>query len=80
MKTLIAYDGSENAEKGIDDLSRARLPSEADALAVSVAEVWLSPPPGYEGLDDTFPLQISAGVAARALFGRSSSGPAPSAD
>lgn len=35
MKILIAYDGSESADKGIDDLSRAGLPSEADALVVT---------------------------------------------
>jgi hypothetical protein len=62
MKLLIAYDGSESADKGIDDLSRAGLPSEADALVVSVAEVWLPPPPNDEVLDDTFPLQIPAGL------------------
>ena len=62
MKILIAYDGSESADKGIDNLSRAGLPSEADALVVSVAEVWLPPPQDDEALDDTFPLQIPAGV------------------
>ena len=60
MKILIAYDGSESADKGIDDLSRAGLPVEVDALVVSVAEVWL-PPPRRE-FDDTFPLQIPAGL------------------
>ena len=60
MKILIAYDGSESADKGIDDLSRAGLPVEVDALVVSVAEVWLPPPRGE--FDDTFPLQISAGL------------------
>ena len=60
MKILIAYDGSESADKGIDDLSRAGLPVEVDALVVSVAEVWLPPPRGE--FDDTFPLQIPAGL------------------
>jgi len=60
MKLLIAYDGSESADKGIDDLSRAGLPVEVDALVVSVAEVWL-PPEGGE-FDDTFPIQIPAGL------------------
>ena len=62
MKILIGYDGSESADKGIDDLSRAGLPVEADALVVSVAEVWLPPPPDDEALDDTFPFQIPAGL------------------
>jgi nucleotide-binding universal stress UspA family protein len=61
-KILIAYDGSESADKGIDDLSCAGLPVEADALVVSVAEVWLPPPANDEALDDTFPLQIPAGL------------------
>src|SRR5688572_23564294 len=62
MKILIAYDGSESADKGIDDLSRAGLPIEADVLVVSVAEVWLPPPTHDEVLDDTFPLQIPPGL------------------
>lgn len=43
MKLLITYDGSENAANGIDDLGRAGLPIDAQALVVSVAEVWLPP-------------------------------------
>ena len=62
MKILIAYDGSESVETGIDGLQRAGLPTEADALVVSVAEVWLPPPPNPDGLDDTFPLQIPPGL------------------
>lgn len=62
MRILIAYDGSESANKGIDDLSRAALPMEADVLVVSVAELWLPPPARDEVLDDTFPLQIPAGL------------------
>jgi nucleotide-binding universal stress UspA family protein len=62
MKILIAYDGSESADRGIDDLRRAGLPTEADALVVSVAEVWLPPPAYNKALDDTFPLQIPAGL------------------
>jgi nucleotide-binding universal stress UspA family protein len=62
MKILIAFDGSESADKGIDDLQRAALPMEADALVVSVAEVWLPPPARDEVLDDTFLLQIPPGL------------------
>src|SRR5919112_2384298 len=45
MKILIAYDGSECAEAALDDLQRAGLPDEAEALVVSVTELWLPPPP-----------------------------------
>jgi hypothetical protein len=63
MKILIGYDGSEGADVGIEGLRRAGLPARAvEALVVTVAEVWLPPPPGDEVLDDTFPLQIPEGV------------------
>jgi nucleotide-binding universal stress UspA family protein len=48
MKLLIAYDGSDYSEAALDDLARAGLPREAEALVLSVADVWL--PPG--GADD----------------------------
>ena len=63
MKILIGYDGSEGADVGIEGLRRAGLPpQDVEALVVTVAEVWLPPPPGDEVMDDTFPLQIPEGV------------------
>ena len=63
MKILIGYDGSEGADSGVEGLRRAGLPSrDVEALVVTVAEVWLPPPPGDELPDDTFPLQIPDGV------------------
>jgi len=52
-KILIAYDGSECADAALGDLSRAGLPAKADALVVSVTELWLAPPPpsGYENFE-----------------------------
>ncbi|HLA11385.1 MAG TPA: universal stress protein [Pyrinomonadaceae bacterium] len=44
-KILIAYDGSDCAEAALDDLQRAGLPPDAEALVLSVAEVWLPPAP-----------------------------------
>ena len=41
MKVMIAYDGSQCAVAALDDLRRAGLPREADALVISVAERWL---------------------------------------
>ncbi|HEY7913709.1 MAG TPA: MarC family protein [Blastocatellia bacterium] len=40
---LIGYDGSESADAALDDLRRAGLPRETEALIVSVGEV-LTPP------------------------------------
>jgi len=44
MRILIGYDGSDCAEAALDNLRQAGLPSKADALVLSVAEVWLPPP------------------------------------
>lgn len=44
-KILIGYDGSECADAALDDLSRAGLPPDAETQILSVAEVWLPPPP-----------------------------------
>lgn len=48
MKLLIAYDGSECADAALDGLTRAGLPSDVEARVLSVAEVWLPPPPAFE--------------------------------
>lgn len=45
MKLLIAYDGSESADSALDDLTHAGLPAGGEALVMTVAEVWLPPPP-----------------------------------
>jgi nucleotide-binding universal stress UspA family protein len=45
MKILIGYDGSECADAALDDLKRAGLPANAEAHILSVAEIWLPPPP-----------------------------------
>ena len=45
MKLLIAYDGSDCADAALDDLNQAGLPAEVEAFILSVAEVWLPPPP-----------------------------------
>ena len=45
MRVLIAYDGSQCAESALDDLIHAGLPQKGEALVLTVAEVWLPPPP-----------------------------------
>lgn len=44
MKILIAYDGSECANTALEDLKRAGLPDEVEALVMSTADVFLPPP------------------------------------
>ena len=44
MKILVAYDGSECAEVALDGLKRAGLPAEADALVMSMADVFVPLP------------------------------------
>lgn len=45
MKILIGYDGSECADAALDDLTQAGLPESGEVHIMSVAEVWLPPPP-----------------------------------
>ena len=45
MKVLIAYDGSKCSDAALDDITHAGLPEKGEALVMSVAEVWLPPPP-----------------------------------
>ena len=47
VKILIAHDGSTCADDALNDLPRAGLPREADALIVQVQERWLPPPADY---------------------------------
>jgi nucleotide-binding universal stress UspA family protein len=66
VKVLIAYDGSESADTAIDGLRRAGLPSQAEALVVSVAEVWLPAPEHEASLKDTVASEIPGLERARA--------------
>ena len=45
MKILVGYDGSKCADAALDDLNQAALPPTGEAHILSVAEVWLPPPP-----------------------------------
>lgn len=53
MRVLVAYDGSPCADAALDDLTHAGLPKKGEVLVMSVAEVWLPPPPpsAYEILE-----------------------------
>jgi nucleotide-binding universal stress UspA family protein len=62
MKILIAYDGSDCAEAALDDLQRAGLPAQAEAQIMTVAEVWLLPPPpsSYEIVEEARQVKVPA--------------------
>jgi nucleotide-binding universal stress UspA family protein len=62
MKVLIAYDGSEGAEAALGDLPRAGLGNSVEALILSVAELWLPPPPPSAAVDESFPLYTPPGL------------------
>jgi nucleotide-binding universal stress UspA family protein len=49
MKLLIAYDGSPYGDAALSDLKRAGLPSDAEVLVISVAEVWVVEQPEFHG-------------------------------
>ena len=51
MKLLIGYDGSQCAKAALDDLRRAGLPREAQAIILSVFERWL-PNAGHNNLTE----------------------------
>lgn len=54
MKILIGYDGSECADAALDDLNQAGLPAAVEVYILSIAEVWLPPPPpsAYEIIEE----------------------------
>lgn len=64
MKIVIGYDGSGCAEAALDDLQRAGLPSEAEALVLSVTEVSLPPPPpsSFEIVEQAREVHVAADI------------------
>ena len=62
MKILIGYDGSECADAALDDLTHAGLPATGEMHIMSVAEMWLPPPPpsSYEILEEARHVQSPA--------------------
>ena len=60
MRILIGYDGSDCAEAAIQDLRRAGLPKDCEALVMTVADVFLPPP--IKEVDNIFPMYVPAGV------------------
>src|SRR5215470_4136518 len=77
MKLLIAYDGSSCAREALDDLRWAGLPGEAEAIAVSIAEEWLPPPPPSSF--EVFEMGLTENDSETTGVDASESGPAGSA-
>lgn len=73
MKIVIGYDGSRCADSAINDLWKAGLPPEADAVVLTVAEHWLPSPSASEeaGTNSTLnqPMATSDGAVELAEFG-----------
>ena len=61
MKILIGYDGSECADAALEDLQRAGLGSDAEALVMTVADVFV-PMPINEKVENTVPMYIPPAV------------------
>jgi nucleotide-binding universal stress UspA family protein len=70
MKLLIGYDGSQCADGAIDDLRRAGLPADTEALVMSVAELPIEDPSEGYGAPKHVPLGLSAAAVhgARAII------------
>lgn len=64
MKILIAYDGSDCAEAALDDLQRAGLSPNVEALVMSVTETWLPAPPpsSYEIIQQAREVHVPADI------------------
>jgi nucleotide-binding universal stress UspA family protein len=62
MKLLVGYDGSSCADCALDDLQRAGLPREAEAVVLSVAELWLAPPSVRQSVKSGIVEPVAAGV------------------
>jgi nucleotide-binding universal stress UspA family protein len=48
MKVLVAYDGSECANRALEDVQRAGLPEKTQVCVLAVVEHWLPPPSSLE--------------------------------
>lgn len=61
MKILIGHDGSECANAALEDLQRAGLGTEVEALVMTVADVFV-PEPSYGEVETTMPVYMPAAI------------------
>jgi nucleotide-binding universal stress UspA family protein len=65
MKILVAYDGSKYADEALEEMRKAGLPAEAEAVILSVADVIVPPPiPPLPGIAEPL-LSVQSPAAAR---------------
>jgi nucleotide-binding universal stress UspA family protein len=70
MRILIGYDGSTCADAALDDLRRAGLPRNAEAVILAVTELWLPASPIKEAVRSAnFPLSTTAAASSNPLQG-----------
>ena len=61
MKILIGYDGSEDADAALEDLQRAGLGADVEALVMTVADVFV-PMPLDEEVENTVPMYVPPAI------------------
>ncbi|MER3428553.1 MAG: hypothetical protein C4334_10720 [Pyrinomonas sp.] len=67
MRILIGYDGSECSEAALEDLQRAGLPTDVEAVVMTVADVWLWPEDETTSDSDVLGIERAREHARRAL-------------
>ena len=65
MRVVIAYDGSDGSQAVLEDLKRAGLGEDAEAIIVSVAEVWIPAPETALEIEQRFPTYTHPKLGAR---------------
>lgn len=66
MRILIGYDGSESSDMIFEDLERAGLPSDSEALVIMVGDLLMTNPPAKEVVDQVFNSQRIAAALKQA--------------
>jgi nucleotide-binding universal stress UspA family protein len=67
MKVVIGYDGSKQADEALNDLRRAGLPRDVEAIIVSIADV-MAPPPDSALVEKAFVSRRATSAMAQASY------------
>jgi nucleotide-binding universal stress UspA family protein/predicted transcriptional regulator len=68
MKVVIGYDGSRRADEALDDLRRAGLPRDVEAIIISVADGVMAPLPDSRMIEKAFVSRRMTSAVARASY------------